>query len=363
MPLRFGALLGAAALLFATVALLAAPDAQAARDQSAVVLDCGHTSKVCVAPVAPKLTQSRCPAAGTTPLRPHLTLRHTVGVTYSARTLGPYSPGQVVRISAAVDPGYVFSATSVLGWQRTSNTHELYRVVLDPAPTCVDTQPPTFTDDSCHDAAPTNAWYDIADTPGVVYYVNSLLTATGRYRAGDGSTVTVIAKPVTGVTLVGATSWTHTFSATPSCVGVVSPMAPQFAAAGCGTSGHYIVPAVTGVSYRVNGVATAPGTYRAAGGSTVTVVAVARPGHTLQGTTSWQHSFATPAHCGASGGSTGHGAQSAGSTTLSAAPAPGPVLADTGADPAALGVLGMALVGVGALVMRAGRRRSRPSRL
>jgi LPXTG-motif cell wall-anchored protein len=57
------------------------------------------------------------------------------------------------------------------------------------------------------------------------------------------------------------------------------------------------VPKTTGVSYTVNGKKVTGGTYRAVGGSTVTVVATALPGYTLKGRKSWTHTFAKTPKC------------------------------------------------------------------
>ena len=85
---------------------------------------------------------------------------------------------------------------------------------------------PTFSDDVCSNFLATGASYTIPSTAGVDYLVNGAVAPAGTYNAADGATVTVTAQAQPGFSLTGTTTFTHTFSATPSCTTHVAAVAP-----------------------------------------------------------------------------------------------------------------------------------------
>ena len=103
---------------------------------------------------------------------------------------------------------------------------------------------------------------------------------------------------------------------------------------------------MTGASFTVNGRKVSAGTYRAAPGSTVSIVATALPGYTLKGQTSWTHSFGATPKCHGTEGQHVHRT-------------PPPPLASTGVPTATiLGVgIGLLLVGGACTFLAASRRR------
>ncbi len=80
----------------------------------------------------------------------------------------------------------------------------------------------------------------------------------------------------------------------------VTPGTPTFADESCTTpdGAGFTIPDTEGVDYVVDNNKVEPGAHSAAAGSTVTITAVAEPGHTLTGTTTWTHTFpAAPTDC------------------------------------------------------------------
>ncbi len=128
------------------------------------------------------------------------------------------------------------------------------------------------------------------------------MAPAGNYGAADGATVTVVAQAQAGFALTGTTSFTHTFSATPSCTTRVAPTAPTFVDDTCAgtspTGASYTIPVTAGVDYLVSGVKTAAGTYPATDGSTVKKSPTrAQAGFSLSGTTSFTHIFSAKPDC------------------------------------------------------------------
>ncbi|MCU1658771.1 MAG: autotransporter beta-domain protein, partial [Pseudonocardiales bacterium] len=76
---------------------------------------------------------------------------------------------------------------------------------------------PSFTDNACISTGPAGASYTIPSITGVRYLVNGSPASAGTQPAVDGSSITVTAQPEAGYVLTGPTSWTHTYSPTPSC--------------------------------------------------------------------------------------------------------------------------------------------------
>jgi hypothetical protein len=137
------------------------------------------------------------------------------GETVAAGTY-PATDGSTITITAVAAPGYTLSGT-------TTFTH-----TFAAKPTCTTSavaSTPGFTNDACHNSAPTGASYTVVAATGVVYKLNGATVAAGTYPATDGSTITITAQAAAGYTLTGATSFTHTFTAQPTCTTPSTPLA------------------------------------------------------------------------------------------------------------------------------------------
>jgi hypothetical protein len=134
-----------------------------------------------------------------------------------------------------------------------------------------------------------------------VYKINGSTVAAGTYPATDASTITITAVAVPGYTLSGTASFTHTFGAQPTCTTGAVAGTPSFKDDACNgnapAGATYTIPSTTGVLYKINGNTVAAGTYPAADGGIVAISAVATPGFTLSGTTSFTHTFASQPTC------------------------------------------------------------------
>lgn len=158
------------------------------------------------------------------------------------------------------------------------------------ATTSVTPLPVTFSE-ACGAGGDT---YTIPSTTGVNYYVNSSASPTAAGTYSGFGIVSVTASAQSGYTLSGTTSWMHLFMNMP-CIISVTPTAPSFNDV-CGTANDtYTIPSTTGISYFVNGAATATsaGTYTGLG--TVGISAQAQFGYMLSGTSSWSYSFTNSA--------------------------------------------------------------------
>jgi uncharacterized protein YkwD len=202
-------------------------------------------------------------------------LEYTVnGVVMAPGTYVVVDVNTVVRVQAQALAGYLLDTTSVTSW-----TH-----AFNPAMTAVTPAPPAF-----NQALGT---YEVPAQDGVQYQVNGTSTPPGTYRApaGTRTTITIMAVATNGYVLaLGAPAqWSMVFGEPQTAISV-TPTAPSFNAA----AKTYTIPAKAGVSYTVNGLARAPGTYPGSG--TVSVKALARTGYVLTGTSAWTHSFPAPA--------------------------------------------------------------------
>lgn len=67
----------------------------------------------------------------------------------------------------------------------------------------------------------------------------------------------------------------------------------------CDALGTYTIVEATGVDYTIDGEVVAPGTYTAANGTTVTIVAVAQEGYAFEAdaVTSWTYTYNAPTDC------------------------------------------------------------------
>ncbi|HEY7048330.1 MAG TPA: hypothetical protein VH373_14020 [Jatrophihabitantaceae bacterium] len=215
--------------------------------------------------------------------QPTYTIPEAEGVQYQVEqkdvSPGTYQakPGDVVEVTAIAEQG--FTLTGDKSWSFT----------FQAVPTdCANA--PTVTQPSCTSA---NGNYTVPTTEGVTYFVNGTETKAGTYPAKAGSTVKITAFGSNGQALPGTTSWTFTIKAAPTdCNAHV----PTFVNNTCTSSGHYTIPDST-AGYTVNGVSVTPGTHSATAGTTVTIRAIARPGHPLVGTTSWTHTFPSLSTC------------------------------------------------------------------
>jgi hypothetical protein len=193
------------------------------------------------------------------------------GVTKPANT---YLAGSnTVTVTAVAQPGYVLTGTT--SWTFNYDYNVACTISVTPATV-------TFNE-ACgilHDTL------TIPSKTGVVYKVGLLTLPAGTYP-GFG-TVTVTAHALPGYVLTGTASWTHKFDVTP-CYIQVTPTPVTFNDA-CGTDHDtYTIPTKFGVVYKVGGNIKTPGTHKGQG--SITVTAVALPGFTLTGATSWSNTF------------------------------------------------------------------------
>lgn len=139
-----------------------------------------------------------------------------------------------------------------------------------------------------------NGKYTINDSIGVNFLVNGVAKNPGTYDSG-WTTINVKANAKPGYRIVGASSWSHTFTkpVTPTPtppptkpVTNVTPKAPSFQK----DAYTYTIPATTGVQYKVNGANTNAGTYNGKG-KKIAVTAVAKSGYRVTGATSWTYTF------------------------------------------------------------------------
>jgi hypothetical protein len=254
--------------------------------------DCTTSSTPAAPSFSDDVCQNYAPAGGT------YTIPATTGVLYKINgntvAAGTYAAtdGSTIAITAVAKPGYTLTGTT--SWHHTFTTTPSCTTRVWPAS-------PTFTDDVCHNYAPAGGTYTIPATTGVLYKINGSTVAAGTYPATDGSSVTITAEAKPGYTLSGTASWTHDFKATPSCTTQVQPVAPSFTNDVCHNyapaGATYTIPATTGVLYKINGSTVAAGTYPATDGSSVTITAVAKPGYTLTGTTTFTHEFSSIPTC------------------------------------------------------------------
>ena len=223
-----------------------------------------------VTPAAPTFTDR----SGTA--NDSVTIPSSTGAVYRVGTVlrapGTYPAGGVVSVTAVPAEGYALDG--VTSWTHTySDAVETATEVTPAAPTFTD-QPGTVSDT-----------YTIPSTAGVAYDVAGTPASAGTYPATGTVTVGATAQP--GYVIVGAASWTYTYSTART---VVSATPPGFTDTD-GTAGDvYTIPTKTGVRYQVGGVTKAAGNHPGAG--TVTISAVPESdAYQLTGTTSWTFTF------------------------------------------------------------------------
>jgi uncharacterized protein YkwD len=129
---------------------------------------------------------------------------------------------------------------------------------------------------------------------GVSYLLDGKPVAAGTHTIPEKTTVSVKAVLSTaaldqGFALVGNTSWESTYPAKPVVLTSVTASVPSFNT----TARSYTIPAKTGVSYKVNGVTKAAGTYTVSDAKqTIAVTAHAATGYKLSGAASWTQDYA-----------------------------------------------------------------------
>lgn len=133
----------------------------------------------------------------------------------------------------------------------------------------------------------TNWTYTVPAKTGVTYRLNGVAKAAGTYDAPSGQSVSITAHAASGYVLSGTSSWSASF---PVKTTGVTAIAPTFNAADM----EYTIPSQTGVSYRVDGVAKAAGTYTVSANSSVVVTAHASSGYHLNGTATWTGVYGNP---------------------------------------------------------------------
>lgn len=121
--------------------------------------------------------------------------------------------------------------------------------------------------------------YTIPTSTGVAYKVNGIITQAGTYNASIPITITAEAAS-SAYAVTGETTWSKDFTPVPVAQPIaVTPIAPTF------TDTTYAIPYQDGVDYQVNGGSSLQGTYTAS--TPISITAVALPGYTLTGTTTW----------------------------------------------------------------------------
>lgn len=209
------------------------------------------------------------------------TIPATTGVLYQINGItipaGTYPAFGMVTINAVAEPNYVLAGTTQWAFLFTMTPCMPIFTPVTPLP--------ATNVDVCGTASDT---YTIPTTPGVIYLVNGVPTVAGTYPGSGNIAVTTMAMPF--YVLTGTTSWNFNFTNVACPPTPVTPAAPTKVDV-CGTSSDtYTIPATTGVTYKVNNVVKAAGTYPA-NGLLVSITATANPGYTLQGTKSWLFLF------------------------------------------------------------------------
>jgi hypothetical protein len=198
---------------------------------------------------------------------------------YYVHTIG------TVTIKAVADQGYTLTGDSTWSHDFTNK------------PCKVTPKPPMFNDVCGTD----NDTFTIPHAKHVVYMMNQQVINPGTY---DGSgTVTITAQALPGYKLKhdAVKSWTFNFT-DEDCGGhggqvtPVTPAAVTFKDICATANDTYTIPTTVGVEYWVNGAVKPAGTYSATGTVNITAMA-ASAAYSLEGTTSWSHTF-TNESCG-----------------------------------------------------------------
>ncbi|MDQ6715061.1 MAG: hypothetical protein M3Z83_02995 [Actinomycetota bacterium] len=216
---------------------------------------------------APTVTQSSaCDVPGS------YTVPAVTGVTYllDGRPTKPgiYTGATTGTLTAVADSGYVLTGASS------------FPIAVDKAATCpkvTTAAKPTVTQSSACDVPGS---YTVPAVTGVTYLLDGRPTKPGTYTGATTGTLTAVADA--GYVLTGASSFPIVVDKAATCPTVVTAVAPMVTpSSACDVPGSYTVPAVTGVTYLLDGQPIKPGTYTGALSGTVTASAV--DGYILQG--------------------------------------------------------------------------------
>jgi hypothetical protein len=198
--------------------------------------DCNVTA----VPVVPSISQSTCTGPGTNTTAT-LVIPTTRGVIYriNGKTVSgtiDETGAKTVTVTAVPAAGYTFAKNAVTSWTEHFTDSGACFVGVTVAK-------PSFTNAECTTGTTaTTATYTIPSTKHVSYTVNGKSVSAGKHTAANGSTVTVTAIADTGYSMGNdASTWTHTFGATPACHGAAShhvhrtPATPGLASTGVAT--------------------------------------------------------------------------------------------------------------------------------
>ncbi len=133
-------------------------------------------------------------------------------------------------------------------------------------------------------AAPTlntsTGTYTIPSRLGVAYYVEGVLKNAGTYPLAVNTSISIVAEATSGYGLQGISSWELSYTSTTTPVATVAPTSVK-------STGKYTLPSVTGVIWKVDGVAKNPGTYDSGWKKVVITASPSSSNYKLTGTTSW----------------------------------------------------------------------------
>lgn len=235
---------------------------------------------------APTMTDLQCGVDG------NYTIPEQAGVAYSVD--GVVTAAGTYTVATATS--HTITAASTDGDTKLTGTTSWTFTFTDPGDctTHVTSTVPTMVDLTCN----ADGSYTIPEQTGVHYTVNGTTTTAGTYTVSTAGTYTIQAVANSGYTLDGTTSWTFTFTTPQNCVTTVPTQEPTATQPTCEVlTGSYTLPEVTGISYTVNGVATAAGTHTGITAGTYNVVATAQTGYVLTGTTSWTITLSAAEDC------------------------------------------------------------------
>ncbi len=219
----------------------------------------------------PTVTQSSaCDVPGS------YTVPAVTGVTYlldgKSVKPGTYTGAITGTLTAVADTGYVLTGVS------------RFPIAVDQAATCpkvITAAKPMVTQSSACDVPGS---YTVPAVTGVTYLLDGNAVKPGTYTGAVTGTLTAVA--LDGYVLAGASSFPIAVDQAATCPIVVTAVAPTVtASSACDVPGSYTVPAVSGVTYLLDGQPLKPGTYTGALSGTVTASAV--DGYVLQGTSTF----------------------------------------------------------------------------
>jgi hypothetical protein len=140
-----------------------------------------------------------------------------------------------------------------------------------------------------------NDTYTIPTTIGVKYSVGNISTVAGTYPGSGTIVATVLAD--NGYVLQGTITWQYTFTDVACPSTEVAPTAPSMYDLTCEKDGSYTIPEKTGITYKVDSIVTAAGTYNVPSAKTIVITAEANQGYILDGQATWTFTFHSPEGC------------------------------------------------------------------